>query len=160
MLSEEEISCLHCPVPCSSWELESLGAVGCAEVPLQSHMLSLLPPLPTSIWTIASSPESSAGTGRNLWPMERPCCTPASSLPHIRKASKPSSDPNVSQEWQQGARMESIKADATALQRTEAESQGGCGPSRQEHGPGLLSRAAKGKQYVFVSPAVFIFKQY
>jgi len=61
--------------------------------------------------------------------------------------------------------VESAKTDerqwATVLQRrTEAESQGHSGHYRQEHGPGLLFRTAEGKKPIFVSLAVFTFKQY
>lgn len=156
MLSEEKISCLHCPVPCSSWEQESLGPVGCAESPLQSCMLSLLSPLPTSIWTIARSSESSAGTGGHLWPMQCPCCTPASTLPHSRKSSRPSSDPSISQEWQQEqgwkawklmllhCREQLKQSRKEALVPKHKNMDQGCFPEQQ--------RA--------VSPAILIFKQY
>lgn len=163
MLSEEKRLSLHClaqqpgigePGSCGTWQSQ--------ESLLQSTQLTLPPPLHTSMWAIARSPGSSAGKGGNL----RPCLC---SLPHGRKSSRHSraalgwESPRVFQEWQQGARVESAKTDerwwAATLQRwTEAESQGHSGHYR--HGPGFLSRTAEGKQHIFVSLAVFIFKQY
>lgn len=133
-------------VPCSSLELGRLGAVGRGRAGnhrCSPPQLTLLPPLHTSVWAITHSPWSSAGKGGNLWPSRWPHCTPASVLCHMGTAGQPW-DPRVSQEWQQGARVESTKTDerqrATALQRTAAESQRGSGPWRQEHGPGRFPK--------------------